>query len=115
MKLIINPLIHGYIDYATVVIFLLAPSLLGLGGVAGMLAYALAVIHLAMTLVTDFPLGAVKLVPFRLHGWVERIVGPALLLAPFLLGFEGAARGFYFLLGAVIIVVGLLTDYEAAS
>jgi len=43
------------------------PRCWALGGVAGMLAYALAAIHLAMTLVTDFPLGLVKLVPFRLH------------------------------------------------
>ncbi|MGR8941196.1 MAG: hypothetical protein ACU83V_02245 [Gammaproteobacteria bacterium] len=115
MKPIINPLVHGYLDYLTVIIFLLAPSLLSLSGLAGMLAYALAIIHLAMTLVTDFPLGVVKLVPFRIHGWVERIVGPVLLLVPFLLGFEGVARIFYFLLGATIIAVGLLTDYESAQ
>ncbi|MDD1612667.1 MAG: hypothetical protein LUQ57_05940 [Methylococcaceae bacterium] len=115
MKPIINPLIHGYLDYFTVVVFLLAPTLFGLSGLAGTLAYALAIIHLAMTLVTDFPLSLFKLVPFRIHGWVERIVGPVLLLMPFLLGFEGVARVFYFLIGATIIVVGLLTDYEATS
>lgn len=115
MKPIINPLIHGYLDYFTVVVFLLAPSLLGLDGLAGALAYALAVIHLAMTLVTDFPLSVSKLVPFRLHGWVERIVGPVLLLLPFVLGFEGVARVFYFVMGVTIIAVGLLTDYEASA
>ncbi|MEC4750657.1 hypothetical protein [Methylomicrobium sp. Wu6] len=115
MKPIINPLIHGYLDYFTVVVFLLAPSLFGLDGAAGILAYALAIIHLIMTLVTDFPLSIAKLVPFRIHGWVERIVGPVLLLTPFLFRFEGAARFFYFLIGATIIVVGLLTDYEATS
>lgn len=115
MKPIINPLMHGYLDYLTVIIFLLAPSLLGLSGLAGTLAYVLAVIHLAMTLITDFPLGVVKLVPFRIHGWVEKIVGPVLLLTPFLLGFEGTARIFYFVIGATIIVVGILTDYEATS
>jgi hypothetical protein len=112
MKAIINPRIHGYLDYFTVIVFLLAPSLLSLSGVAGLLSYTLAIIHLAMTLVTDFPLGMIKLVPFRIHGIVERIVGPVLLVTPFLLGFEGAARIFYFLMGATIIIVGLLTDYE---
>jgi hypothetical protein len=115
MKPIINPSIHGYLDYFTVGVFLLAPSVLGLSGLAATLAYALAAIHLAMTLVTDFPLSISKLVPFRIHGWVERIVGPVLLLLPFLLGFEGIARIFYWVLGATIIVVGLLTDYESAS
>jgi len=59
MKAIINPRIHGYLDYFTVIVFLLAPSLLSLSGVAGLLSYTLAIIHLAMTLVTDFPLGMI--------------------------------------------------------
>lgn len=108
----ITPLMHGYLDYFTVAVFLLAPTLLGLPSDAGLLSYALAVIHLAMTLFTDFPLGAAKIIPFKIHGWVERIVGPALLLVPFLFGFTGAAFIFYLLMGVVIIIVGLLTDYE---
>jgi hypothetical protein len=71
---IITPHIHGYLDYVTVVVFLLAPTLLGLTGIPAMLAYALAGIHLAMTLVTDFPLGVVKLIPFTIQGWIDRIV-----------------------------------------
>lgn len=81
-------------------------------GAAGFLAYALAIIHLAMTLVTDFPLGAAKIIPFKIHGLIERVVGPALLLVPFLFGLTGAAFVFYLLMGIVIIIVGLLTDYE---
>lgn len=115
MKPIINPLNHGYLDYLTAGVFLLAPSILGLSGLAGTLAYALAVIHLAMTLITDFPLGIGKLVPFRIHGWVERIVGPVLLLVPFVLGFEGIERVFYWVMGATIIIVGLVTDYETSA
>ena len=111
----ISPLMHGYLDYFTVVVFLVAPSLFNLTGVAAILAYALAVIHLAMTLATDFPLGAVKLIPFKIHGLIERIVGPVLLLVPFVLGFEGAARFFYLFMGVVIIIVGFLTDYESGQ
>lgn len=71
---IITPRVHGYLDYVTVVVFLLTPTLLGLTGIPAMLAYALAGIHLAMTLVTDFPLGVVKLIPFTIHGWIDRVV-----------------------------------------
>lgn len=109
---ILSPTQHGYLDYLTVVIFLLAPSLIGLTGVAGVIAYLLAGIHLAMTLITDFPLGVVKKLSFTIHGWVERVVGPVLILLPFVLGFEGAALGFYVVIGIVIILVGLLTDYQ---
>ena len=112
---IITPRNHGYLDYITVAIFLAAPTLVGFNGLPRALAYALAGIHLAMTLVTDFPLGVVKLISFTLHGWVERVVGPLLVLVPFVLGFEGAARIFYIAVGIVIVAVGLLTDYEGTA
>ena len=112
---IISPTFHGYLDYVTVVLFLVAPTLVGLTGAAGTFAYALAAIHLAMTLVTDFPLGAAKVIPFAIHGWVERVVGPALILLPFALGFDAPARLFYIMIGAVIILVGLVTDYRQAQ
>lgn len=114
MKLI-NPTVHGYLDYATVVLFLLAPNLLSLSGLPAMIAYALAVIHLAVTLVTDFPSGIFKLIPFTLHGWIERIVGPVLVVLPFVLGFAETAKYFYIVVGIVIIVVGVLTDYEGTT
>lgn len=115
MKKILTPTLHGYLDYVTVVLFLAAPSVLGLTGMAGIFAYVLAIIHLTMSLVTDFPLGAYKLMPFALHGWVERVVGPVLILVPFVFGFTDTATSFYVVIGIVIIVVGLLTDYQQAE
>lgn len=109
---IISPTNHGYLDYVTVILLLAAPTIIGLTGIAGVIAYALAGIHLTMTLVTDFPLGIAKLIPFAVHGWVERVVGPALVLLPFVLGFGTPAREFYTAVGIVIILVGLFTDYE---
>lgn len=109
---IISPTQHGYLDYVTVVLFVVAPTLIGLTGMAGILAYALAGIHLAMTLVTDFPLGVAKLLPFTVHGWVERVVGPVLILLPFVLGFDAFAQIFYIVIGIVIVLVGLFTDYQ---
>lgn len=106
---------HGYLDYLTVILFLAAPALIGMSGIAGIIAYALAGIHLAMTLITDFPLGAAKLLPFAVHGWVERIVGPIVILLPFGFGFDAPARVFYIVIGVVIILVGLLTDYQRSK
>ncbi|SJM89818.1 conserved membrane hypothetical protein [Crenothrix polyspora] len=109
---IISPTLHGYLDYVTVILFVIAPTFFGLTGAAGILAYALAGIHLTITLLTDFPLGVAKLIPFTIHGWIERIVGPVLVLLPFGLGFDGLAQIFYIVVGVIIITVGLLTDYQ---
>jgi|SRR4030065_25332 len=111
---VISPRMHGYLDFLTVILFLLAPTLLGLNQVPAMLAYSLAVVHLIVTLTSDFPFGIVKLIPFPVHGWIERIVGPSLIAVPFILNFanEEIARNFYIAVGLVIIVIGMLTDYQ---
>lgn len=96
---ITSPTLHGCLDYVTVVLFLVAPTLVGLSGIAGTLSYTLAAIHLGMTLATDFSLGEVKVIPFAIHGWVERVVGLALILLPFALGFDAPAQVFYVVMG----------------
>ena len=112
---VISPRIHGYLDFLTVVIFLLAPTLLGLSQLSAILAYGLAVVHLIVTLASDFPFGIVKLIPFTVHGWIEHMVGPLLIAIPFILNFsdEDLARNFYIAMGIIIIIVGVLTDYQA--
>ena len=112
---VISPRIHGYFDFFTVFIFLLAPTLLGLEQLSAILAYSLATVHLIVTLASDFPFGVVKLIPFTVHGWIERMVGPLLIAIPFILNFsdEEVARNFYIAIGIVIIVIGMLTDYRA--
>ena len=59
-------------------------------------------------------MGVFKLLAFKLHGWIESAVGPALIVIPFILGFadESVARNFYMAMGVIIIVVGLLTNYH---
>ena len=108
---------HGFLDYITVIAFAVIPTIFGFEGIPAYLSYALAVIHLLMTLLTDFPLGVAKVVPVKLHKLVETIVGPILIIAPWLLGFSEnlTARYVYIAMGLIIIAVGLLTDYFGSA
>jgi hypothetical protein len=110
---IISAKIHGYLDYLVILIFLCAPALLHLSLLPAVISYSLAGIHLLLTLLTDFPLGALKLVPLKWHGIIELVVGPVLAALPFILGFgsEPAAQYFYVVNGIVILLVWSLTDY----
>ena len=116
MKLI-NSRLHGILDYVTVVAFALAPSILGLTGTAAGLAYTLAVVHLLVTLSTDFDLGVVRVLPAGWHGWIELVVSLALLVVPWVLGFsdDATARNFYLAAGVVILVVWALTAYSGRT
>lgn len=111
---ILNARIHGVIDFATVLVFLLAPMLVGLGGRPAAISYALAVVHLSITLMTRFPFGRWKTIPFFVHGIVELIVGAFLLILPSFDGYSpgSPARRFYLAMGAAILVVWALTAYR---
>ena len=105
---------HGVLDYVTVIGFALAPSVLGLDGLPKWICYALAAIHLLLTLLTNFPLGAAKRIPFTLHGLIELLVSIALVFLPWVLGFadQTMARYFFVAAGGTIFVVWALTEYS---
>lgn len=107
----IHARLHRILDFVTVVGFAVAPSLLGLQGLPATLAYVLAAVHLLLTLLTQFPPAEKGLVPLRAHGLIELVVGIALLLAPFALGWTGVSRTFYVGAGVVILAVWALSAY----
>ena len=111
---ILSPKIHGILDYVVVALFLVAPKLLGLQGTAALLSYVLAGVHFLVTVLTDFPLGLIKVIPLSIHGWIELAVAPTLIAVPWVLGFAQipTARWFYVADGAVIFLTWLVTDYR---
>ncbi len=113
---ILNASIHGILDYATVIAFASAPTLRGFSGAAAMLSYLLACVHLAMTVLTDMPLGLVKIIPMRLHALVEMLVGPTLIAAAILApSLVMGAQGFFVASGIAICAVWFLSDYASAK
>jgi hypothetical protein len=114
---IISPWVHGVLDLITVGLFVLGPLLVGLGGSPAAIAYTLAAVHLVLTLLTDFPMGAWKRIPFFLHGIIELVVGIGLLILPSFAGYGpgSPARRFYLAMGAVILVVWALTAYREST
>lgn len=111
----ISPAAHRVLDFVTVAGFAIAPSIIGMTGAAAVLAYSLAVIHLGLTLITHFPGGATRPVPFPAHGMIEGVVGAALIALPFLASWTGTTRLFYLSAGVVIVVVWLLSRYRVTA
>lgn len=103
--------VHGIIDYITVGVFLLAPLFGEFAPLPGGIAISLAFIHFLLTMLTNFEYGLLEIVPFPLHGWIEKIVGPTLVALPFLLNFETRSRYFFVIMGIVIGFVTVITDY----
>jgi hypothetical protein len=114
---------HGAIDYGFLALNLSASSLLGLNGPARALAYLFGGAQGSLNAVTDQPLALRRIVPFGTHCTIELSGGPlfvalplALPLAlPWLTGAlkEPEARAYFLILGAVLVAVYGLTDWEA--
>jgi hypothetical protein len=113
----ISPRAHGVLDYATSAATALAPTLLGFPEPAAKLCYALAGGYAGLSLLTDYPLGAKRVVPFKGHGVAEGVIGLALPALPWALGFarHRGARNFVLGLTALTAVVAALTDWDGTT
>jgi hypothetical protein len=112
---ILSDTTHGILDYVTVALFVLAPSLFGFTGTAAVISYVLAGIHLTMTLLTNMPLGVIKIIPMKLHAFVEKLVGPVLVVGALAFpALVAGGRGFFIAAGILIIAVCLLSHYGPA-
>lgn len=112
---VLNPRVHGVIDYAYIALFLFAPSVLEFSPLATGVSYTFAVALLGLSLLTAYPLGLVKMVPFPTHGALELAASLVLVLAPWLGDFqtEMVARNFFLGGGIALFAVWLTTDYRS--
>lgn len=112
---ILSPRVHGYLDYLVVAMLLLSPTIFGFVGAPAALCYVLAALQAGLTLLTAFPLGVAKLIPFPLHGAVEAVLSVFLLASPWLFGFSQmyTARDFFIASAVLLAVVWFITDYRA--
>jgi hypothetical protein len=111
----LDPVVHGILDYLAVLALALAPVILDFGGLPATICYIVAVVHLVVSLLTAYPLGLAKVIPFRLHGGIELLTAIFLLIAPSLLDFSiyDSARPFFAVAGLVLGVAYALTNYRA--
>lgn len=115
---ILNPTVHGLLDYAAAAGLVLLPFLLDLkaaeplahwlsvGAGAGLVLYSLA---------TDYAFGAVRVLPFRLHLALDVMAAAAFFAAPFLFGWSGLVFGYYLVMAAGVLVVVALSDAGEAA
>ena len=105
---------HGIIDYATVVLLLVGPRVVGFTGKQATFCYILGAVHLVLTLLTRFPLGVMKVIGFPLHGAVEFLAAIVVLALPWIAAFARGvlSRNFFVSIGLLIFFVWLLTDYR---
>jgi hypothetical protein len=108
---------HGVIDYLMVILLAVGPRIAGFDGRQATICYGLAAVHFLLTIITRFPLGVLKTLPFWLHGAVEIVVAVLLVILPWLAHFSAGvhSRNFFVAIGVLIALIFLLTDYRSAG
>jgi hypothetical protein len=110
---LIGPRLHGWLDDVVVVVYLVGAWLLGLGGGALAIALGGAGVHFVLTRLTNYPQGTFKLIPFRVHAFIELGEGLAVLAATLAVGSDLplAQRAFLFGIGASQLGAFAFSDY----
>jgi hypothetical protein len=116
---LLSPKIHGVLDYLAVALFVSAPVVFMINertaAVAG--CYAIAATLLVVSLLTRYPLGVVRVIPFTVHGALEFVTAPLMIAYPWMAGFADlpGPRNFFIVSGAALFALWAITDYKAAD
>ncbi len=111
---ILSPTIHGYIDYFYGGLLLLAPTFFDFGGTPAAICYLAGTLQIAASLITRYPMGAVKWLSFPAHGAYELVVSILLVASPWLFAFSAAEtpRNLLVVAGLLLLGVYAATDYR---
>lgn len=108
---------HGVLDYAVGLFLLASPWLFGFNDVSTAATWtmvAVGLVALVLSLMTNYPLGLFKIVPFPTHGRVETAGAIFLLISPWLIRFADlpVARNIAIFVSIAWLVVVALTNYS---
>ena len=101
---------HGILDYLVGVVLIILPTLLGFAdGPERWLPIVLGIATIIYSLLTDYELGALRLIPFRAHLIIDAFSGVLLALSPWLFGFADRVIAPHLILGLAELGVVMLS------
>lgn len=111
---------HGILDYAVGLFLLLSPWIFGFNSVSTVATLTMVVVSIvvfALSMITDYPMGVLKLVPFPTHGVIETIGALFLGGSPWLVGFFDVvpARNIALIVAVAWLGVIALTNYSTSE
>jgi hypothetical protein len=107
--------LHAIADYAVGLSLIIVA--LAVGGSSGAVGTGVVVgaTVLAVSMLTKYPLGVAKVLPFTVHSAGDYLAAALLLAAPWTLNFadgDGGLTAFYMAAGVAVLAVSLITNYQ---
>jgi hypothetical protein len=116
MKLrFLSPTNHGIVDYLAAVALIVSPFILQLGSsnpLAPWISVVTGLVVVIVSLATNYPYGAFKLIPFGGHLTLDLLVATLFMLVPFLFKLEGLDAAYFYINAVVVYLVVAVTASE---
>ena len=106
---------HAIADYAVAATLIVVPLAVGGADKAVGTGVAIGIVVALVSMMTKYPLGVVKILPFTVHSAGDYLAATLLVVSPFALGFDGSDSGltaFYLVAGLAVPAVSLITNYQ---
>lgn len=106
---------HAIADYAVGAVLIVVALTAGDDGRAVATGVVVGAVVLAVSMLTRYPLGVVKVLPFTIHSAGDYLAAALLIIAPFALGYSSDETGlavFYVVAGLAVLAVSLITNYQ---
>ena len=106
---------HAIADYAVGITLIAVALIVGGTGAAVATGVVVGAVVLVVSMLTRYPLGVAKVLPFTVHSAGDYLAAALLVLAPFVLGFtdtDGGLAAFYIVAGLAVLAVSLVTNYQ---
>jgi len=110
----ISLFLHGLVEYAAGVLFVVAPFLFGFdSGAAKAVSIAVGIVILGVAAGTDSPTGLSRSIPIKGHVALDLALALFLVACPFLFGFsdESTPTAFFVTLGIVHLLLTIATRF----
>src|SRR5438477_7450852 len=106
---------HAIADYAVGLGLIIIAVAVGGSGKAVAAGVVVGATVLVVSMLTRYPLGVAKVLPFTVHSAGDYLAAALLVLSPFALNFNDTATGltaFYIVAGIAVLGVSLITNYQ---
>jgi hypothetical protein len=106
---------HAIADYAVAALLILVPLIAGGSDKAVASGIVVGAVVAVVSMLTRYPLGVWKVLPFTIHSAGDYLAAALLVIAPFALSFNDSDTGlaaFYIAGGVAVLAVSLITNYQ---
>jgi hypothetical protein len=103
---------HAIADYAVGALLIIVAIAAGDGGKAVGLGVVVGATVLVVSMLTKYPLGVKKVLPFTVHSGGDYLAALLLIAGPAALGVKGGIAVFYVVMGIAVLAVSLVTNYQ---